>query len=73
MAKAPFGTAFYIDKSKIEIDNSFDFLTEVIKNQLGLTGYKIEARLHKLVLYMKKEEVLIGIKIQKNQKKQLVV
>ena len=39
-----------IDCSKIEIDNSFDHLVEIVANQLGVEC-NIEAKLHKLVLY----------------------
>ena len=46
-----FKKPLYIDKNNIEIDNSFDFLSEIVAIQLGLEGYKIEARLNTLELY----------------------
>ena len=38
-------------ENNIEIDNSFDFLSEIVAIQLGIEGYKIEARLNTLELY----------------------
>ena len=76
MEKSPFENGrelvSHIDSSKIEIDNSFDGLVRDVAMELRLK-YNIEARLHKLVLYEEGEEVLIGIKIQKNQKESLVL
>ena len=41
----------YIDGNKIEIDNSFDHVKEIITNQLALEEYEIEITLNKLILY----------------------
>ena len=59
MEKTPFGkgidekerTALHIDGSKLEIDNSFDYLVKIVTNQLGINEYDVRVRLNKLVLY----------------------
>ena len=59
MEKTPFGkgsdekprTALHIDGSKLEIDNSFDYLVKIVTNQLGIKENDIKVRLNKLVLY----------------------
>ena len=43
----------YIDGNKIEIDNSFDHVKEIITNQLALDEYEIEITLYKLIIYEK--------------------
>ena len=59
MEKSPFGNEGsgeikplhnIIDRNKIEIDNSFDYLSETVTNQLALEEHEIEVRLNKLIL-----------------------
>ena len=58
MEKSPFGNEgndkikkpSHIDRNKIEIDNSFDYLSETVTNQLALEEHEIEVRLNKLIL-----------------------